>query len=188
MKLFGKWDYNVEVKDLGLKRYINLEPKVLPRTCGRTKNKPIIEKFITHLMVPGHRGKKHKISSGHCVGKYATIYKVVERAFDIIAKKTKKNPLEVFVRAIENSAPYELTVSQQIGGIIARRPVICSPKKRLDLAIRRLSQGSYARTFNKKKKAEEAIAEEIIAAYNNSSESFAIAERIRNEKEAEGAR
>jgi small subunit ribosomal protein S7 len=188
MKLFGKWDYNVEVKDLGLKRYINLEPKVLPRTCGRTKNKPIIEKFITHLMVPGHRGKKHKISSGHCVGKYTTIYKVVERAFDIIAEKTKKNPLEVFVRAIENSAPYELTVSQQVGGIIARRPVICSPKKRLDLAIRRLAQGSYSKTFNKKKKAEEAIAEEIILAYNNSNESFAIAERIRNEKEAEGAR
>jgi small subunit ribosomal protein S7 len=188
MKLFGKWDYNVNVKDLGLKRYINLKPKVLPKTSGRSKNKSIIEKFITHLMVPGHKGKKHKISSGHCVGKYITIYKVVDKAFDIIAKKTKKNPLEVFVRAIENSAPYELTVAQQIGGITARRPVICAPQRRLDLAIRKLVQGSYAKTFNKKKKAEEAIAEEIIAAANNSNESFAVAERIRSEKEAEGAR
>ncbi|HIE41219.1 MAG TPA: 30S ribosomal protein S7 [Candidatus Aenigmarchaeota archaeon] len=188
MQLFGRWSYEVEIRDFGLKRYINLEPRVLPRTCGRTKNKPIVEKFITHLMVPGHRGKKHKISSGHCVGKYTTIYKVVEKAFDIIAEKTKKNPLEVFIHAIENSAPYELTVSQQIGGIIARRPVICSPKKRLDFAVRKLAQGSYSRTFNKKKKAEEAIAEEIIAAANNSTESFAIAERTRQEKEAEGAR
>ncbi len=188
MKLFEKWDYSVEVKDLGLKNYIDLKPKVLPRTGGRTKNKPIVEKFITHLMVPGHKGKKHKISSGHCVGKYATIYNVLEKTFNIISEKTKKNPLEVFVRAIENSAPYELTVSQQVGGIVARRPVICTPQKRLDLAIRKLAQGCYAKTFNKKKKAEEAIADEIIGAGNNSNESFAVAERTRQEKEAEGAR
>ena len=188
MKLFGKWDHDIEVKDLGLKRYINLEPRVLPKTAGRTKDKPVVEKFITHLMVPGHRGKKHKITSGYCVGKYSTIYKVLEKAFDIIAERTKKNPLEILVRAIENSSPYELTVSQQVGGIMVRKPVICSPNRGLNLAIRKLAQGSYIKTFNKKKKAEEAIADELIAAANNSNESFAVAERIRQEREAEGAR
>jgi len=187
-KLFGKWEYNVEVKDLGLKSYINLEQKILPKTDGKTKNKHIIEKLITHLMVPGHKGKKHKLTSGLCSGKYQTIYNIVEKSFDIIAKKTKKNPISVFIQAIENSAPYELTVSQQIGGIIARKPAICSPKKRLDLALRRLVQGSYAKTFNKKKKMYEILAEEIISASRNSNESYAIAERQRNEKEAEGAR
>ncbi|OYT43012.1 MAG: 30S ribosomal protein S7 [Candidatus Aenigmarchaeota archaeon ex4484_56] len=188
MKLFGKWDHNVEIKDLGLKKYINIDPKVIPKTCGRTKNKPIIEKFINHLMVPGHKGKKHKITSGRCCGNYMEIYKIVKKSFDIIAEKTKKNPLEVFIRGIENAAPYELTVSQQIGGIIARKPAICSPIRRLNLALRRLTQGSYSKAFNSKKKIEEAIAEEIINAYKNSNESFAIQERIRNEKEAEGAR
>jgi small subunit ribosomal protein S7 len=187
-KLFGKWDYNVKIEDLGLKRYINLEPKVLPKIDGRTKNKQIIEKLITHLMVPGHKGKKHKLTSGLCTGKYQTIYNIVEKSFDVVGEKTKKNPIELFVRAIEHSSPYELTVSQQIGGIVARKPAICSPKKRLDLALRRLVQGSYAKTFNKKKKMFEAIAEEIINASKNSTESYAVAERQRNEKEAEGAR
>lgn len=187
-KLFGKWEYNVEVKDLGLKNQINLEPRVLPKSDGRTKNKQIIEKLITHMMVPGHKGKKHKFTSGLCTGKYSTIYEIVEDAFDIVAEKTKKNPLELFVRAIENCSPYELTVSQQIGGIVARKPALCSPKKRLDLALRRLVQGSYAKTFNSKKKMPQVLAEEIIAASNNSTESYAVAERQRNEKEAEGSR
>ncbi len=187
-KLFGKWVFNIEVNDLGLKSYINLEQRILPKTDGRTKNKHIIEKLITHLMIPGHRGKKHKLTSGRCTGKYQTIYNIVEKSFDIIAEKTKKNPIEVFIRAIENSAPYELTVSQQVGGIVARKPSICSPKKRLDLALRRLVQGSYAKAFNKKKKMYEVLAEEFINAGKNSTESNAVAERQRNEKEAEGAR
>ena len=187
-KLFGKWEYNVEISDLGLRRYINLEPKILPKTNGRTKNKNVVEKLITHLMVPGHRGKKHRLTSGLCSGKYQTIYNIVEKSFDIIAEKTKKNPILVFVLAIENASPYELTVSQQIGGIVARKPAICSPKKRLDLSLRRLVQGSYEKSFNKKKKMFEALAEEIINASKNSPESYAIAERQRNEKEAEGAR
>ncbi len=60
-KLFGKWVFNIEVNDLGLKSYINLEQRTLPKTDGRTKNKHIIEKLITHLMIPGHRGKKQQL-------------------------------------------------------------------------------------------------------------------------------
>ncbi len=187
-KLFGKYDYNVEIRDLGLRKYINIKPRILPKTDGRSPNKPIVEKLITHLMVPGHKGKKHKITSGRCPGKYFKIYNIVEKTFDIINKKTNKNPLEVLVGAIENSAPYELTVAQQIGGIVARKPAICSPKKRFDFALRKMVQGSYSKTFNKKKKAEETLSEEIINAYKKNNESFAVAERQRVEKEAAGAR
>jgi hypothetical protein len=31
MKLFDKWDSNVEVKDPGLKRYISLIPRLVPK-------------------------------------------------------------------------------------------------------------------------------------------------------------
>lgn len=187
-KLFGKWGYEVEVKDLGLKPYINLKPVVLPKTSGRTKNKPVVELLMTHMMNPGHKGKKHRITSGLCTGKYTTVYKIVEEAFGIIEQRVKKNPVEVLIRAIENAAPYELTISQQIGGIVARKPAICAPKKRLDFVMRRMVQGSYAKSFNSKKGMAETLASEIIAAYKNSTESFAVAERQRNEKEAEGAR
>ncbi|MCK4429585.1 MAG: 30S ribosomal protein S7 [Candidatus Aenigmarchaeota archaeon] len=187
-KLFGKYEYNVEIADLGIKPYIDLKPKILPKTDGRSQSKPIVEKLITHLMVPGHKGKKHKITSGRCPGKYTKIYNLVEKTFDIIHTKTKKNPLEVLIKAIEHSAPYELTVAQQIGGIVARKPAICAPKKRFDFALRKIVQGSYAKSFNKKKKSEMVLAEEIISASTGSTDSYAVAERQRMEKEAEGAR
>jgi small subunit ribosomal protein S7 len=187
-KLFGKWSYDVQVNDLGLRPYINLKPVVLPKTSGRSRNKPIVEVLIGHMMVPGHKGKKHKISSGLCTGKYTTVYKIVEDAFDIIEKRTKKNPIEVLVRGIENSAPYEITISQQMGGIVARKPAIIAPKKRLDLVMRRIVQGSFAKAFNNPRGMTEALASELIAASKNAMESFAVAERQRNEKEAEGAR
>ncbi|MGC9310670.1 MAG: 30S ribosomal protein S7 [Candidatus Aenigmatarchaeota archaeon] len=188
-KLFGKWGYDAEVTDLGLKSYINLKPRVIPRSCGRAGgDKNVVELLITHLMVPGHKGKKHRTTSGQCTGKYATVYSIVEDTFDVIAEKTKANPVEAFVKAIENSAPYELTISQQMGGIVARKPAICAPRKRLDLVIRRFVQGAYQKSFSGKKPIVQTLSAEILAAYKNSAESFAIQERQRNEREAEGAR
>ncbi|MCX5718429.1 MAG: 30S ribosomal protein S7 [Nitrospirae bacterium] len=187
-KAFGRWSYEVPVSDLGLRPYINLKPVILPKTCGRSRNKPIVEVLIGHMMVPGHKGKKHKITSGQCTGKYSTVYKLVEDAFVIVEERTKKNPLEVLIKGIENSAPFEITISQQMGGIVARKPAIIAPKKRLDLVMRRIVQGSYARAFNSHKGMTEALASELVSAYKNSTESFAVAERQRNEKEAEGAR
>jgi small subunit ribosomal protein S7 len=187
-KLFGKWDYDAEVSDLGIKPYVDISPRVLPKSCGRQRDKHIVELLITHLMVPGHKGKKHKTTSGQCTGKYSTVYAIVEETFDVIAEKTKENPVKVFVKAVENSAPYELTISQQIGGIVARKPALCAPKKRLDFVMRRFVQGAYQKSFSGKKPIVQTLSAEILAAYKNSAESFAIQERQRNEREAEGAR
>ncbi len=194
--LFNRWDLSdVQVEDEGLKRYINLKPVVLPKSTGKYATVPfhkndmsIVERFINKLMVPGHRGKKHKLSSGHCVGRTLSLYKDVKKAFEIIEKKTGKNPVQVLVKAVENSAMLEEVASYRLGGIIARQAVVVSPQRRLDLALRHLAQGIYKSTFNSKKKLPEVIAEELIAAYNNDSKSFAISERNRIEREAEGAR
>lgn len=187
-KLFGKWEHTAEVSDLGLKPYVNLAPIVIPRSCGRSRDKHLVELLIAHLMVPGHKGKKHKKTSGLCTGKYATTYKIVEEVFDRIAEKTKANPLEVLVKAVENSAPYELTISQQVGGIVARKPALCAPKKRLDLVMRRIVQGAYHKSFSSKKPIVATLEAEILAAYKSAPESFAVQEKQRNEREAEGAR
>ncbi|MEM7818311.1 MAG: 30S ribosomal protein S7 [Candidatus Aenigmatarchaeota archaeon] len=195
LKLFGRWDWNVEVKDAGLKRYINLNPIVIPRTYGRysqirfgKEKMNIVERLITRMMVPGHKGKKHLISSARCVGKTDKIIKIIKETLEIIESKTKKNPIEVLVRAIENSAPLEEPLSYQIGGIIARTAVIISPQRRVDIAIRNIVNSCYRRKvgFAKMK---DLLAEEIIAAANNDiSKSYALKERERIEKEAEGAR
>ena len=34
VKLFNRWDNNVEVQDASLRGYINLEPRILPRSAG----------------------------------------------------------------------------------------------------------------------------------------------------------
>lgn len=194
--LFNRWDMDaVQVEDPGLKGYINLTPVIVPRTGGRygpspinKKKMPIVERFINKLMVPGHRGKKHKITSGQCTTATHHITKSIQEAFDIIEKKTKKNPMQVFVDAIQNSAFLEEIASYRLGGIIARQAVIVSPHRRLDLALRYLSQGIYHAGFGKKHSLAQLIAEELIAAANNDPASFAVREKNRIEKEAEGAR
>ncbi len=197
MKLFGKWSMEgLQVRDKGLEKYINLEPVIVPKSGGRKASQqfhksqmPIVERLINKVMVPGHRGKKHVISSGRVVGKYLTAYKVVKNAFEKIEVVTKKNPVEVLVAAIENSATREEIAAYQIGGIIVRRAVITAPQRRIDLALKNFAQASYRRSFGKKETMENALAEEIIAAYNNdSTKSDAIKERERVERESEGAR
>jgi small subunit ribosomal protein S7 len=197
IKIFGKWSVEgVEVKDLGLKRYINLQPMVVPRTDGRYAGQQfhkskmnIIERLINKLRVPGHRGKKHVLTSGRAVDKTLTHYKIVKKAFEIIEKQTGKNPIAVFVGAIENAALREEITAYQLGGIIVRRAVVTSPQRRVDLALRNIVQAAYRKSFGKKIAMAEALAEEIIGAYNNdASKSEAVKERERIEREAEGAR
>jgi len=61
IKLFEKWSFNeVQVKDLGLQRYISLKPMVVPHSMGRHEhqrfrkaNVNIVERLINNLMMPG---------------------------------------------------------------------------------------------------------------------------------------
>jgi len=112
LKLFNRWSYQgIEIKDPGIKPYINLRPVVIPKTYGRNSKHPfyrskmnIVERLINKLMVPGHRGKKHLLTSGRCTGKTQTIIKLVKEVFERLENQTKKNPIEVLVTAIGNAA------------------------------------------------------------------------------------
>ena len=197
IKLFNKWPVEkIEVNDLGLKRYINLKPVVIPKSGGRLakhqfhkSNASLVERLIGKLMVPGHRGKKHTISSGDVVGKYVTACKIVKMAFEKIEKETGMNPVEVFVRAVENAALREEIAAYQVGGIIVRKAVVVSPQRRVDIALRMIAQAAYRKAYGKKENIVNTLANEIIGAYkNDKSRSEAIAEKERIEKEAEGAR
>jgi small subunit ribosomal protein S7 len=194
--LFNRWDTSqVKIKDPGLRNQINLVPIIVPRTDGkyttRQKDKRkmnVTERLMNKMMVPGHRGKKHKITSGHFPGNTVTIYNSLKQAFDTIEKRTKKNPVQVLVEAIENSALLEEIAAYRLGGIIARNAVVVSPQRRLDISLRHISQGIYKASFKGKAGLPNVIADELVAASNNDSKSFAIQERNRIEKEAEGAR
>jgi len=194
VKLFNKWESNIEVKDFGLRRYINLTPRILPRSSGIYRQRfhkskmHIIERMALHMLTSGHASKKHKITSGHFGGGFHNALSIVENALEKIEEKTKKNPIEVFVRALENAAICEEITTYKMGGNVARQVVITSPQRRVDKALRLFSQAAYRGSFNKKGSVVNSLVNEIIAAYENSNKSFAIKERNRIEQEASGAR
>lgn len=197
LKLFDKWDTEgVSVVDPGLKDYINLKPIIIPRSSGKYSGKQfhksnmhIVERLMNHLFVAGHRGKKHRISSGSNVGKTFSVMDILIKTLKILEKKANKNPVEVLVRAVENAALREEVTSFQVGGIIVRKAVITSPQRRVDLALRLISQGSYQKAFKSSKKMSQCLAEELLAAYNyDPQSSHAVREKERMEREAGGAR
>lgn len=196
MKVFGKWSSDgIEVSDPGLKRYITLDPMLVPKSRGRYRapfhksKMHIVERLIAKIMVPGHRGKKHLLTSGHCCGQWYKAYKLVKEAFEILEKVTKKNPIEVFVRALENAALREELTSFQVGGIIVRKAVITSPQRRIDIALRLMVQGAYHKAHRNPKGFARCLAEEILAAYHGDAQnSYALREKERIEREAAGAR
>ena len=148
----------------------------------------IIERMALHMLTSGHASKKHKITSGHFGGGFHNALSIVENALEKIEEKTKKNPIEVFVRALENAAICEEITTYKMGGNVARQVVITSPQRRVDKALRLFSQAAYRGSFNKKGSVVNSLVNEIIAAYENSNKSFAIKERNRIEQEASGAR
>jgi len=196
IKLFNKYECSsIIVNDAGLKGYININPLIIPKTTGRNakfrfwKSKyNIVERLMNKLMVPGHKGKKHKTTSGHCTGKSTKVYAVVEKAFEIIEQKTKKNPVEIFVKAVENSAPREEITTIEYGGAKYPQAVEVAPQRRIDIALRQMVQGSYQKSFNKKIKIYDCLADEIIKAYNTDQGSAAIAKKLELERQSDSSR
>ncbi len=171
IKLFGKWSYRgIVVRDPSLKKYISLKPVFLPHTGGRHEKRrfgkaeiPIVERLINRLMRKARNtGKKH------------LAYNIVKNAFDLIYVKLRENPLQVFVRALENAAPREETTRIMYGGIVYHVAVDISPMRRIDLAIRHITEGAFYCAFRSLKPIEECLADEIIAAANNDPKSHAI--------------
>lgn len=193
---FNRWSTSgIVVQDPGLKRYITVEPKFVPKTGARYvgnrfhKSKVfIIERLMNKLMMPGHKAKKHKTTSGRMTGKAQNVYKIMEKTLEIIEQKTKQNPIAVTVKAIENAAPREEIVTIEYGGARYPKAVECSPQRRVDMALRLMTQGAFQKSFNSKKSIEQALAEEIIAAFNFSQSSAAIAKKLELERQADSSR
>ncbi len=192
-KLFNKYDFNVEVKDLGLRGVISVKPIIMPKSSGRLSQQrlarskvDIVERLITHLMVPGHKGKKHLRTSKLSSGRFYTAFSIVNGAFDRISKDSK-NPVEVLVRAIENSAPREEVMSLLIAGQRIAKQVDTSPMRRLDLSLRWIAEGTFQLSFSGKK-AKDALYEILMGAYNRSDTSFPVSKKIDTERQAASSR
>ena len=146
--LFAKYDLSeVVVHDQGLARYINLKSIVVPHSGAKNANVmfgkrkiSIIERLINNMM-----------RSGSYTGKKSKAYNVVRDSFEIIHKRTKKNPAQIFVEALENAAPMEEITRLRYGGISVPKAVDISPSRRLDVALRNICNGVNKASFKKKK-------------------------------------
>jgi small subunit ribosomal protein S7 len=183
--LFGKYEMTgIGIRDGGLAKYIDLTPVAIPHTGGKHANRSfgkskvsIVERLVNNLMrTEVYTGKKAK-SMG-----------VVRDSFEIIAARTKKNPVQVLVEALENAAPREEITRLQFGGISVPKAVDVSPARRLDIALRNIARGTVDTSFKNKKPVQECLAEELILASKADMNSFSVAKKEELERVASSAR
>ncbi|RLE49532.1 MAG: 30S ribosomal protein S7 [Candidatus Methanomethylicota archaeon] len=185
IKVFGKWSVSgVEVRDPGLRGYICLTPMFLPHSGGRHEHRRfgkakvfIVERLINRMMRPGKNAGKKILATN-----------IVKNAFEIIHLKTGENPIQVLVRAIENAAPREEITRISYGGIVYPQSVDASPQRRVDLALRFITDGARLASFSNIKPIDECLADEIIAAANYDPKSYAIQRKEEVERIAMSAR
>ncbi len=185
IKLFQKWSFkDITVKDIGLQRYLNLTPMVAPHSMGRHEHQRfrkakvnIVERLINGLM-----------RSGKNSGKKAKATNFVKETFEIINLRTNKNPVEVLVQAVENSSPCEDTTRVSYGGVVYHLSVDVAPQRRIDLAIRHITEGARASSKNNPRSIQETLADELVLAANKDIKSVAIAKRNEIERVAQSSR
>jgi small subunit ribosomal protein S7 len=183
--LFNRWDMSeVEIQDPSLARYVNLHTMIVPHSCGKLvgqqfnkSNMLIVERLINKLM----QTEKN-------TGKKELAIRIVRDAFEIVNKKTKKNPVQVLVDAVANTGPREETVRLKYGGINVPKSVDTAPQRRVDIALRFITAGVLQASHKKKKSVSEALAEELISAANGDTRSYAVSKKEERERIAKAAR
>ncbi|MDO8427576.1 MAG: 30S ribosomal protein S7, partial [Candidatus Diapherotrites archaeon] len=121
-------------------------------------------------------------------GKKMQAMELLEKAFEKIERQTKQNPLQILIKAIENSAPREDTTRFKRGGVAYAQSVDVAPVKRIDEALKNLAIAAFAQSFNKKFSAEDALADELILASQGNVKSFAVKRRDEMERIAKSSR
>ena len=183
--LFDRYDMTqVTIKDPSIRRYINLKPIVVPHTGGKSASRqfnkadiPIVERLINKMM-------RNEFNTGEKM----KCYNIVRDAFAIIAARTKQNPVQVLVDAIENAGPREETVRLKYGGINVPKSVDTAPMRRVDQALMFIAQGAEKAAFKSKKKIENALADELMAAAKGDVKSYSVGKKDEKERVAKAAR
>ena len=183
--LFNKWDVaEVKVTDPSLIRYVTLTSLIIPHSCGKfskqefnKSNMMIVERLINRLM----QTEKN-------TGKKQLAIRIVRDAFEIINRKTKRNPVEVLVEAIGNSGPREETVRLKYGGINVPKSVDTAPLRRVDTAIGFLAEATLKGSSTSKKSASAVLADELIAASKGDMKCYSVGKKEERERIAKSAR
>jgi small subunit ribosomal protein S7 len=117
-------------------------------------NSVVLSKFVNRMMWEG----KKSIS-----------LRIVHRALETLGSKTEKEPLEVFLKAIDNVKPLIEVKSRRVGGATYQVPIEIRESRREALGMRWIISAARARSGHGM---DERLAAELLDAYNNTGTAF----------------
>jgi len=97
-------------------------------------------------------------------GKKTTAQAIVYGAFEDIKNKTKKEPLEVFRKAVENASPMLEVKPKRIGGATYQVPMEVRQERKIFLSLKWIIDGARSA---KGKSMQERLGQEIMNVANN---------------------
>ncbi|WP_418230657.1 30S ribosomal protein S7 [Butyricicoccus sp.] len=109
----------------------------------------LVTKLINSIMLDGKKGVAQKVVYG---------------AFDIVKEKSGRDPLEVFIEAMDNIMPSLEVKARRVGGATYQVPMEVRPERRQTLGLRWITK--YSRVRSERTMAER-LAGEIMDAVNN---------------------
>ncbi len=132
-------------------------------------NNKVVTKLINTIMYDGKKGVAQRIVYG---------------AFERVADKTGKDPVEVFQDAMNNIMPVLEVKARRIGGATYQVPIEVRPERRQALALRWLTAFSRKRGEKTQK---DRLANEIMDAANNTGAAVKRKEEVHKMAEANKA-
>ena len=117
-------------------------------------NSVVVSKFVSRMMLDG---------------KKATTIKIVYEALDKLKEKTNKEPLEVFLKALDNVKPMVEVKSRRVGGATYQVPIEIRESRREALAMRWVINASRAKSG---RGMGDRLAAELLDAYNNTGAAY----------------
>jgi small subunit ribosomal protein S7 len=128
-----------------------------------------VTKLINNIMLDGKKG---------------TAQKICYDAFEIIKERTGKEPLEVFLQALENVMPVLEVKARRVGGANYQVPIEVRPVRRQTLGLRWIVMFAKKRSERTMK---ERLANELIEATNNNGGAYKKKEDIHKMADANRA-
>ena len=132
-------------------------------------NSKVVSKFVCRMMLDG---------------KKETCQKIIYAAMDNLKAKTDKDPLEVFLKAIENVKPQVEVKSRRVGGATYQVPMEIRAERKEALAMRWIIEAARNRSGHGMA---DTLSSELLDAYNNTGTAYKKREDVHKMAEANKA-
>ena len=117
-------------------------------------NSQVVSKFVSRMMLDGKKD---------------TCTKIIYEAMDKLKAKTGNEPLEVFLKAIDNVKPLVEVKSRRVGGATYQVPVEIRDSRREALAMRWIIEAARKRSGHGMA---DTLSAELLDAFNNTGTAF----------------